>query len=100
MTNLEDQNTIKTFSKLLGGKEEDFQTGLRNPLNQDILSALDHNDMWGIESKIFGICFQEVRKAAGPFKIFGSQENSLVSSCVHAHADAWQKTLKALGKEQ
>lgn len=57
MADLEEQNTIKTFSKLLGGNEENFQTGLRNPLNKDILTALDHNDMWGIESKIFGICF-------------------------------------------
>lgn len=35
----------------------------------------------------------------GPYKIFGSRENQLVTDCVHLHVDAWHKTLKAMGED-
>jgi len=52
----------------------------------------------GFESKVFASCFQEVRKQAGPYKIFGSVESQRVVSCVHDYVNAWSKALKATGK--
>ena len=47
MSNWDEETIIKTYSKFLGAKEEDFKPQLQNPLNKDILTALDHNDNWG-----------------------------------------------------
>ncbi|MCB0369525.1 MAG: hypothetical protein KDD45_08760 [Bdellovibrionales bacterium] len=87
------------FAKNMGYSEDVFNPHLRNPANKDILATLDHNDLNGAEAKIFSTCYQEVRELVGPFKIFGSQEVSLVSGCVRAHADAWFNTLRASGMD-
>ena len=99
MSKWDDAAILKTYAGFLGVSQDEFKPEWKNPANDEVLNALEHNDMWGMESKIFGICFQEVRKAVGPYKIFGSQENQAVSSCVHAHADAWHKTLRAMGED-
>ena len=73
MSEWDDNTKIKTFASFLGASEDDFKPNWRNPLNDEALNALEHNDMWGFEAKIFSICFQETRNAVGPYKIFGSQ---------------------------
>ena len=96
-----DENTMrKDFAKNLGYEEDPFDLNLRNPANAEPLTAFEHQDLWGMESRIFGFCFQAVREQTGPYKIFGSLENELVSACVNQHADAYQQTLRAAGKNE
>ena len=49
------------FNKFAGLTDEDYNWGLQNPANKEVLMALDHNDVWGMESKFFAVCFQRVR---------------------------------------
>lgn len=93
-----DEAITREYAKNLGTSIEEFNPAHRNPLNSEALSALDHNDIWGFEARVFSICFQEIRNLVGPFKIFGSFEDELVGSCVHEHVDAWHKTLRAMGQ--
>lgn len=72
MSNWDQDALQKDFSSRLGFEEDPFDLGLRNPLNAEPLTVMDHNDLWGVESRIFSLCFQSVREQAGPFKIFGS----------------------------
>ena len=60
----------------MGYTEDNHSWHLRNPANKEILSAFEHNDIWGAESRIFALCYQNVRDKVGPYKIFGSQENT------------------------
>lgn len=72
MSDWDDNAMKKEFARNLGYEEDPFDLGLRNPLNAEPLTALEHKDLWGVESRIFGFCFQVVREQTGPYKIFGS----------------------------
>lgn len=62
------------FAYHLGVSVDRFKNPLRNPNNFEALQAVEHTDIWGIESKVFSYCLQQVRERAGPYKIFGSRE--------------------------
>jgi len=62
MAEYDEEKAKSIFNKLAGFTEEDYNWGLQNPANRDVLMALDHNDIWGIESKFFAMCFQRIRK--------------------------------------
>jgi hypothetical protein len=89
---------FKLFAQNLGVSSDYFRLQTQNPLNEEVLNALEHRDLDGFESRIFGSCFDQVRQQTGPYKIFGSVENQRVTSCVHDHVNAWHKTLRATGK--
>lgn len=57
----------------MGVSLAEFDDGIHNPMNREVFEDLTHNDAFGMEAKIFSICFQEVREKTGPFKIFGSR---------------------------
>ena len=61
MAEYDEEKAKSIFNKLAGLTEEDYNWGLQNPANRDVLMALDHNDIWGIESKLFAMCFQRIR---------------------------------------
>lgn len=73
MSNFDEEKAKKIFNSYMGLSEEDSNVIVRNPANAEVINALDHNDMWGFEARVFSVCFQRVREKAGPFKIFGSR---------------------------
>jgi hypothetical protein len=86
------ETLAQVFASNLGVSVESFKNPLRNPSNYEALQAVEHTDIWGVESRLFAFCLQQVREEAGPYKIFGSREVNKVGSCVHRYADAVQKT--------
>lgn len=46
------------ISPHLGVSPESFKNRLRNPNNYEVIMAVEHNDLWGAESKIFATCVQ------------------------------------------
>lgn len=63
----------QTLAQNLGVSADRFKNHYLNPNNNDLFESVEHNDLWGVESKVFALCFQSVRDRAGPYKIFGSQ---------------------------
>jgi hypothetical protein len=86
------ETVAQVFAANLGVSVDRFKNPLRNPSNLEAIQAVEHNDLWGTESKIFSYCLQEVRRQAGPYQIFGSREVNNVGSCVHRFVDAVHKT--------
>jgi hypothetical protein len=48
MSSWDEKSIIKTYSKFLGVDESEFNGDYMNPLNKEILTELEHNDIWGI----------------------------------------------------
>ena len=88
---------LREYAKNLKEDIEEFDAHFHKDSNRDLIFSMDHNDIWGMESRVFAICFQQIRAKAGPYKIFGALENQYVNSCVHHHAEAWRTTLRNLG---
>ncbi len=90
------ETVTQLFASNLGVSVDRFKNPLRNPSNFEVLQAVEHTDIWGVESKLFAYCLQQVREEAGPYKIFGSREVNQVGSCLHRFIDAVHKTEKAI----
>lgn len=86
----------QVFAANLGVSADSLNVKLLNPNNLEALKAVEQNDIFGTESKIFAYCLQEVRQQAGPYKIFGSREVNAVGSCVHRFVDAVHRTSHTL----
>lgn len=89
------ETVAQVLASNLGVSVDRFRSPLRNPSNFEAIQAVEHNDIWGVESKIFAYCLQEVREKAGPYQIFGSREVNQVGSCIHRFIDAVHKTDRA-----
>ena len=73
MSKVDDQTLKREFAKRLGVDIEEFDDGIRNPMNREVLNEFVHKDEFGVEAKLFSVCFQEIRNLAGPYKVFGSR---------------------------
>jgi|JI10StandDraft_1071094.scaffolds.fasta_scaffold109741_2 hypothetical protein len=88
---------LKEYAKNLKENYDEFTTNYHKDSNRDLIFSMDQNDQWGMEARIFSICFQQIRNFAGPYKIFGTLENQYVGSCIRDHTDAWRATLRNFG---